>query len=118
LDDRLSVIERRLVEEILKQHGDVYDRLANQIDGLRVVSREPTGVGAYVNFSSLGLVEDEIIDTELGFRGEIKIEGIPLGVGCVLAVTAGRLDYLELFVYGDVTWDANLNRALIIPAVT
>jgi hypothetical protein len=113
---RLTVVERQLVEEILKQQHEVYDRLADQLEGLRVVSREPTGVGAYINFSSPGPVQDKTIDTELGFRGQIEIEGIPMGLGCVLAVTAGRLHYLELFVYGDLTWDGNLDDARIIPA--
>jgi hypothetical protein len=116
MNDRLTVVENRLVEEILKQHYEVRDRLVDQLECLRVVSREPTGVGAYINFSSPSPVQDETIDTELGFRGKIEIEGIPMGLGCVLAVTAGRLHYLELFVYGDLTWDGNLDNARIIPA--
>jgi hypothetical protein len=115
IDDRLSVVERGLVEETLKQHPEVHHHLAGQLERLRVVSREPTGAGAYIYFSSPAPVEDTTINRELGFDGEIAIEGVPVGLGCILVVTAGRLHYLELFVYGFVTWDGNLDNARIIP---
>ena len=115
-NDSLRAVERRLVEETLRQHGEVYERLADQIDRWRVIDREHTGVGAYINFSVFGAVEDETIDTQLGFDGEIKIDGVPMGLCCVLSVTAGRMHYIELVTYGEDTWDGNLDNARIIPS--
>jgi hypothetical protein len=116
MNDRLSVVERRLVEEIVKQHSQAYPSLADQLDRLGVISREPTGVGAYINFSVLGPIEDETINIQLGFEGEIQVDGVPWGLGCVMLVKAGRIHYLELFTYPDDTWDGNLDNARIIPA--
>lgn len=115
MNDRLSAVERRLVQEIVRQHSQDYPSLANQLDRLRVISREPTGVGAYVNFSVSGPVEDETIDIQLGFEGEIEVQGLRWGLGCVMLVQAGRIHYLELFTYPDDTWDGNLDYARIIP---
>jgi hypothetical protein len=116
MNDHLSVAERRLVEEILRRHGEVYHGLADQIDRLRVIDRESTVVGAYIRFSLLGAGGDETIDIELGFDGKIEIDSVPSGLGCVLLVKAGRLHYLELFTYGGETWDGNLDNARIFPA--
>lgn len=115
MNDPLSPVERRLVEEILKQHGEAYFKLMGQIDRLRVIDREPTIVGAYIRFTLEGRIEDETINAQLGFDGEIEIDGVPMGLGCVLLVDAGRLYHLELFTYGDETWDGNLDNARIIP---
>jgi hypothetical protein len=116
MKDPLRPVERQLVEEILKQHDQAYPSLADQIDRLRVISREPTGVGAYINFSVLGTVEDETVNVQLGFEGEIQVDGVLWGLGCVMLVEAGRIHYLELFTYPDDTWDGNLDNARIIPA--
>jgi hypothetical protein len=86
MNDRLSLVERQLVEEILKQHSQAYPSLADQLDRLRVISREPTGVGAYIHFSVLGPVEAETINIELGFEGAIQVDGVPWGLGCVMLV--------------------------------
>jgi hypothetical protein len=116
MNNRLSAVERRLVEEIVRQHCHAYPSLADQLDRLRVIDREPTGVGAYINFSVSGPIQDEAINVQLGFEGEIQVEGVPWGLGCVMLVQAGRIHYLELFTYPDDTWDGNLDSALIIPA--
>jgi len=115
MNDHLSPVERRLVEEILKQHGQAYYGLADQIDRLPVIDRKPTVVGSYIKFSLAGAVEDKTINVQLGFDGKIEIDGVPLGLGCVLLVDAGRLYHLELFTYGNDTWDGNLDNARIIP---
>jgi hypothetical protein len=116
MNDHLSAVERRLIGEILKQHGLAHHSLADQLDRLRVIDREPTVVGAYINFSLLGPVVDDTISTQLGFDGKIEIDGVPSGLGCVLLVDAGRMYYLELFTYGNEKWDGNLDNARIIPA--
>ncbi len=116
MSDRLSVVERRLVEETVKQHSQAYPSLADQLDRLRVASREPTGVGAYINFSIRGSVQDETINVQLGFDGKIEIDGVPWGLGCVMLIKAGRIHYLELFTYPPDTWDGNLDNARIVPA--
>jgi hypothetical protein len=116
MDDHLSIVERRLVEEILRRHSEAYPSLVDQLDRLRVISREPTGVGAYIRFSLLGAGGDETITIELGFDGKIEVDSVPSGLGCVLLVKSGRLHYLELFTYGVETWDGNLDNARIIPA--
>lgn len=116
MNDRLTDVERRLVEEIVRQHTQAYPSLTDQLDRLRVVSREPTGVGVYINFSVLGAVLNETINVQLGFDGKIEIDGVPWGLGCVMLVKAGRIYYLELFTYPDDTWDGNLDNARIIPA--
>ena len=114
MNDQLTEIERTIIISILDQHPSVRPQLIDQLDRLSVESREPTGVGLYVNFSSVA-VSDPTLNTDLGLSEEIEIPGVPHGAGCVLNVTDGAIHYLEFFTYQE-PWDGNLAQIRIVPS--
>jgi hypothetical protein len=117
MSQHLTKIERELVEQILKQNPTHYEVLKEQIEHLTVSLRKPTGVGSYIYFSLP--IEVKIADASLKihlvFNGNIIVEGVPSGLGCVMLVKDGRMYYLELFTYGNESWDGNLEKVQIIP---
>jgi len=115
MNQMLDKVERELLEQILKQNPACGNILNNQLENLLVSSREPTGVGCYVNFSTTKDIVDKTINTMLGFEGEVEVPGVPSGLCCVLSVTDGRLDFLELVTYGNELWNGQLNEAHIVP---
>ena len=96
----LSPLELRCIE-LVASHNWVEFRS----DGLRVRRREGTGVGRYV------YLEDSLNQPlQTGEYGPepgrtIEMAGVNLGLDFVVAVTSGRIDYLELVTAGDSGWD-------------
>jgi hypothetical protein len=112
----LDKVERELVEQILKQHPIYGEILKNQLEDLFVSSRELTGVGCYTKFSTKKEIVDKSINATLGFNGEIEVPGVPSGLCCVLDVSDGRLNYIELVTFGTEQWNGQLNDFHIVPA--
>ena len=119
MNGNLSAIERELAAQILKQNPKHQNTLGNQLEYLTVVSRKATGVGCYITFAvPAEKIADAKLNTLLGFNGEIRVEGVPSGLCCVMDVTDGRINYFELVTYGDELWGGDLEKAQIIPEKT
>ena len=71
---------------------------------VRVIRRENTGGGRYVDIASDERVhlDDGYIDLEGKF---IEMNGIPNGMMAVAVIKDGRLTTLEFTVYGGDYWD-------------
>ena len=117
MNQPLTKIERELVELTLKQNPTYAEILKGQIEHLTVSSREPTGVGCYINFSVPAEVKifDKNLTKHLAFNEDIRVEGVPSGLCCVMLVNEGRIHYLELVTYGSESWDGNLEKVEIVP---
>jgi hypothetical protein len=116
MNQPLNKVERELVEEILKQNPNYCEALKDQVEHLTVSLRKPTGVGCYIHFSvPANKITDDNLNTHLGFDGNIILEGVPLGLGCEILVKNGQMFYIELFTYGNESWDGNLEKAQIVP---
>lgn len=106
----LTDFEARVIKDIIVFNDGVYLPLLQNLATLKVESRVPTGVGAYINFDRAAQIAiDGIPETELGTDYEIPVPGVPTGLGAVLAVGGGVMQYLELFTYDPETWDGNTN---------
>jgi hypothetical protein len=112
----LTKIERELVEQILKQNSAYAEMLKGQVEHLTVSSRELTGVGCYINFSVPAEVKifDKNLTKHLALNEDIRVEGVPSGLCCVMLVDEGRISYLELVTYGSESWDGNLEKAQLV----
>ena len=73
------------------------------ITSLRVLRRELTGAGSYTHFAPTAPLA--IPDGFVALDALILMPGVPNGMGAVLAVTSGYPDFLELFTYGEDSWD-------------
>jgi hypothetical protein len=74
--------------------------------GVRVTRRENTGVGRFTYLEdAYGHV---LRDGFYSANGRlIEIPGLKIGLGFEVAVTNGRLEYIEFVLYGDETWDGS-----------
>src|SRR5262249_24409137 len=91
----LAILERLACKE---------PSLRASIGRLHVLSREFTGVGSFTNFaceeSSAGAPEQRV-----DLDAQIKMPGVPNGMGAVLFCKGGRPKCLEVFTYGDDHWE-------------
>ena len=112
----ITSFEIPILFSVLRRHFPDLEDLGLSLEALHVVSREYTGVGAYVNFSKNKILSGGI-NCQLGFDGEITIPKLTSGLGAVLAIDDGSINYLELFTYGDEQWDGDTAGALVIDSV-
>ena len=111
----LTEFERSLLLAVIAQHSK-YARLSDRIASLKVEHRRNTGVGAYIKFSKDSqTVSIDHGSAQLGFNGDIYVPGVPSGLGCVIDVDNGKLNHIELFTFGDETWNGSTDGARIIP---
>ncbi len=104
----LTDFEARVIKDIIEFNDGVYLQLLQNLAILKVESRVPTGVGAYINFDRAAQnAIDGVPETELGTADPVPIPGVLSGLGAVLAVGGGVIQYLELFTYDPETWDGN-----------
>jgi len=96
----LTPLELKCVE-LVAQHNWTNFRS----DGLRVKHRKRTGVGRYVYLEDA--LNQPLADGEYGPEPSrtIEMDGLELGLDFVVAVTSGRIDYLELVTPSDSGWD-------------
>lgn len=110
----LNNFEKKLLVNIVSQHSSTLALSEYQIASLRVFNRQPTGVGCYVNFVKNGYaLFDNHDSAELGFDGVIHVPNVPSGIGALLAIDAGELEYIEMFTYGREYWDGDTSAAKI-----
>jgi hypothetical protein len=96
----LSPLEHKCIELVANHNWSGF-----RSDGLRVRRREGTGVGRYVYLEDS--LNQDLLDGEYGPEPgrTIEMAGVDLGLDFVVAVTSGRIDYLELVTAGDSGWD-------------
>lgn len=95
----LSILEKISVE---------YPFLKSHVPFLRIRSRQRTGVGMYAGF----LYADDIEFLEsiparfshLSSNSVLRIEGLKYGLSYEIAITNGRMDFLEV-VANEEDWD-------------
>jgi hypothetical protein len=100
MSESLSTLEFRCVELVASHNWSDF-----RSGGLRVKRREGTGVGRYVYLEDS--LNQPLLDGEYGPEPgrTIEMKGVELGLDFVVAVRAGRIDYLELVTAGDSGWD-------------
>jgi len=102
--EKLNKFELSILERLSKK----YHGIKNHIPHLRVLNREFTGVGMYVNLcyiDSKELVTNlEILDGAISSNENIEIKGLQNGLGYEVDVSEGRLKFIEIITYGE-NWD-------------
>jgi hypothetical protein len=98
----LNNLEKSILTEIAK----VYPELTAHIPALKVKSREITGVGMYVNFEYSGDPNflPRINHGMLSVNKTVHLDNLKYGLGCVLDILNGKVNFIELFTY-DESWD-------------
>ena len=109
MSDALNNFELAVLEKISAENPF----LKSHIPFLHVQSREFTGVGLYVNFSYQdGSVAYQKIPgnfSALSSNASLLIEGLKHEVAYEIAVTNGKIDFLEVVTNGE-DWEGKVQR--------
>lgn len=93
---------------ILFALAENYPRLYTHIDKLHVTERECTGVGQYIHFKYQDEMEVLPFSEDiLSVDKLIVVSGLEVGLGFVGNTSEGKLNIIEVFVYGSDSWDCN-----------
>lgn len=107
--DELNEFERAVLNALLSGDGSTLKVLREQARVARLVSRESTGVGIFLNFE-VPTSAPSLSERDFAF-GDVfaEIEGLRHGAGFVLFVTDGRLSMLEGYSYAE-PWPASVTN--------
>jgi hypothetical protein len=96
-----------LEHEILERYHGAYAAIGFPPPGeINVTQRENSGAGRFVTLTSSATVADDsrTLDLPPGQPDMIAMEGVAKGLGFVVFLKDGQLDFLELYTFvGD--WD-------------
>jgi hypothetical protein len=99
MNTELTPLERACVELVAREHWPDF-----RLDGLRVMRRENTGVGRYVELEDLN--QQDLVDGTYETRERaIDMEGVRLGLDFAVAVLSSRINHLELVTAGSDGWN-------------
>ena len=96
---------------ILDKVSEEYPAIKSHIPFLRILNREYTGVGMYINFtySNEGnfLNPIEPPNTILGTNERIMLPGLEYGLCFAIDIAEGKIGFIELVTYGE-KWDGSI----------
>jgi hypothetical protein len=99
----------RLEISILERLSDKYPEIKHHIPYLRVLHRENTGIGMYVNFCYSGVIKPlNLPDIAISTNENIEIKGLKYGLGYEIDVSKGKLNFIEFVTYGE-EWNGIVN---------
>lgn len=95
----LSPLERALVELVAAENWKDF-----RVAALQVRRRENTGAGRYTYFEDK--LKQGLRDGTYTAQGKfLQMDGVRDGLAFVVDVTGGFVNYLEIAVYGNESWD-------------
>lgn len=107
--EKLNKLELSILNKLSVQ----YPSIKHHIPFLKVVSREITGVGMYVNFGytqmSKNIPTHEVLNGSISTNEIIEIEGLRYGLGYEVDVSNGKINFIEFITYGE-EWDGNIEN--------
>lgn len=115
--EKLNELEKAILDRISLK----YPILKEHIQYLKIKSREPTGVGMYINFCyDYNYIENieqlDILNASLSTNEIIEIDTLENGLGYEVDITNGYINFIELITYGE-TWDGDLNNSFEITPI-
>jgi hypothetical protein len=106
--ENLNDLETSILDRISLK----YPNIKKHIPLLKVIDREMTGVGLYVNFCyskiNSNLQSIEIDNGSISTNENIQIEGLKYGLGYEVFISDGKIKSIELITYGE-GWDGKFN---------
>jgi hypothetical protein len=90
----------RLVAGPAPEHRVLRDQLASARLG-RVTL---TGAGLYAYFDHLANTVRVVPPEMIGGEVAMEVRGLDAPAGCLLKVSQGIIDFVEIYTYGDVSW--------------
>lgn len=100
LSPELLALINELATRLLSGDSAMHATLRAQLAEASIRDVELTGVGLYANFAVPAYVPTVTPARMIGGDVSIDIDGLEGGAGCLLCVSDGRLDFLEVYVNG------------------
>lgn len=110
MSSNLFKIEIDILKSIIEENDNSYPSLKIQFQHLFVKSRENTGVGFYIHFSMSQNLADENHNDLISSEKSLFMEGLEHEVNYVLAITNGRIDFLEIVSNAYDIFDKNIDE--------
>jgi hypothetical protein len=111
MNNNFESFENDVMRTILENKFEEIDILKEQYRNSQVLKREFTGCGFFSNF----IVNDiekklrfENYNMKLSCLGEL--EGVKDGVGFILFIKDGFIDFLEGYTYGNEAWPEEIRK--------
>lgn len=102
----LNALELAILERLFVK----FPSIKLHIPLLKILSRENTGVGMFVNFSYSGVLQSvpdfEIVDGVISTNENIHIDSLKYGLGYEVDISAGRINFIEFITYSE-EWDGD-----------
>jgi hypothetical protein len=89
-----------LTTRLLSGDSPIHAALRTQFAMASIRDVELTGVGLYANFDVPEDAPKVAPARMIGGHVQMEIEGLEGGAGCLVCVSDGRLDFLEIYVNG------------------
>lgn len=104
-----EVFEKEVVEKLLAGDYDKLKILRKQYEKAKIKSREFSGTGFFTSF----VIPDyapRLNHSKSFHLGDVigEIDGVKNGVGFLLFVKEGAINFLEGYTYGDEKWPENI----------
>lgn len=106
---KFEVFEKEVIEKLLAGDYDALKILHKQYEKAKIKSREFSGAGFFTSF----IIPDHVpkLNNSKSFHfGDVigEIDGVKNGVGFLLFVKEGVIDFLEGYTYGDEKWPKHI----------
>jgi hypothetical protein len=98
LSPELATLIDELTTRLLSGDSPTHAVLREQFAKASIRDVELTGVGLYANFDVPGEVPSVAPARMIGGDVLMEIEGLQGGAGCLISVSSGRLECLEIYV--------------------
>ena len=107
-----------LESEILNRIAVKYPYIKDHLQFIKVNNREYTGVGMYTNFIyTPSYIEIQNIETvHLSTNETVMMDGLKYGLAFEVAITNGRLDFIELVTYDNEEWNGHIGNFHFVDA--
>ena len=100
ISPELTALINELTMRLLSGDSPTHAVLREQFAKASIRDVELTGVGLYANFAVPGDASTVAPARMIGGDVPMEIEGLGGGAGCLVCVSSGRLDFLEVYVNG------------------
>ena len=104
LSPELRALITALATRLLDGPSAAHAILREQLAYCRVARVEFTGAGLYAYFECPEALPRAAVDDTLGGDVPMEVAELEAGAGCLLGVARGRLDFLEVYTFGNESW--------------
>jgi len=116
ISSNLSALIFTLSERLLSGDEPQHETLRRQLRSARLARVELTGAGLYAYFAHPS--ETPTVEPAAMIGGDVpmQVTGLDAPAGCLIAINGGRIDFLEIYTFGDVGWPDEPGAVSLGPA--